>query len=98
MQGNLHQSQQSLLAITYSGDVIALNKGDTLLDFAYRIHSDVGNFAKSGFINDKPASLFSPIDEGDVIRVLLSDEKQVTSAWISQTKNTFTLKKIHESV
>lgn len=92
------KSENRLLALTYTGDIIALDEGATVLDFAYKVHSDLGNFAEKALVNGKHVPIFHPLKEGDVIRILLAEKKQVNSSWIPKIKNQLTLKKIHDAI
>jgi (p)ppGpp synthase/HD superfamily hydrolase len=63
MQEKLPHNHNSIFVITYTGDVLSLHAGANVLDFAYRVHSDVGNFAQNALINNQSTSLFSQISE-----------------------------------
>lgn len=55
---------------TTKGDVIELIKGATVIDFAYRIHTDVGNKAVGAFVNDKYVSIDYVLHNKDIVRVV----------------------------
>ncbi|MDP3975658.1 MAG: TGS domain-containing protein [bacterium] len=64
--------QDSVYCFTYTGDVLSLRKGVTILDFAHHIHSDLGRQAQSAYVNDRKESLDYRIQDGDHIQVLTS--------------------------
>ncbi len=59
----------SIYVYTPKGDVIELPKGSTPVDFAYKVHSDVGNYMVSAIVNDNIVSLDYKLKTGDIIKV-----------------------------
>lgn len=68
------------------GDQFTLPKGSVALDFAYAIHSEVGAKAVRVNINKQKSSLLSPLRNGDIIRVITSDEANYHCSWIDSVK------------
>jgi GTP pyrophosphokinase len=81
--------EHRLFVYTPKGDVIELPEGGTPIDFAYRIHSDVGNSMSGVRINGKMASYDSPIKNGDIIEIQRSDKSHPTRKWLLMCKTTF---------
>ena len=57
---------------TPKGDVIALPKGSTPIDFAYAVHTEVGHRTVGARVNGRLVPLDSPLDNGDVVEVITS--------------------------
>ncbi len=67
--------REMIYVFTPAGDVIDLPKGATPVDFAYRIHTDVGHSCVSAKVNDKLVPLNYQLENGQVIRVQTSKTK-----------------------
>ena len=55
---------------TTKGDVIELPKGSTPIDFAYRIHTDIGNTMAGALVNDKPVSNDYVLKSNDRVKII----------------------------
>lgn len=66
--------EDKIFVFTPKGDAIHLPKDASVIDFAYAIHSDVGNQAVSAEINGQKKPLFSLLKTGDTVRVIASAE------------------------
>ncbi|HPA25764.1 MAG TPA: RelA/SpoT family protein [bacterium] len=73
-----------IFVFTPKGDVIDLPEGATPVDFAYHIHSDIGNKCAGVKINDKIATLSTPLKNSDVIEIIIDKNRAGPSeAWLS---------------
>ena len=61
--------QSRIFVFTPKGDVIDLPEGATPIDFAYHIHTDVGDHCNSALVNDQIVSLDTELKNGDVVEV-----------------------------
>lgn len=74
-----------VFAFTPMGDVIDLPQGATPIDFAYRIHSDVGNRATGALINGRIAQLDTKLKNGDIIEMFTSKTGSPKMHWLNFT-------------
>ena len=72
---NINLFQKDIFVFTPKGEIIPLSKGDTALDFAYRIHSQVGNSAVGVKINGKAAGLGQTLETGDMVDIKTQKDK-----------------------
>lgn len=72
---NINLFQEDIFAFTPKGEIIPLSKGDTALDFAYRIHSQIGNSAVGVKINGKAAGMGQTLETGDMVEVKTQKDK-----------------------
>ncbi len=68
------------------GEAFTLPRGAVVLDFAYTVHSAVGNKAKSALVNKAKASLLSELQNGDIVKINMSDEIITRCSWIDAVK------------
>jgi guanosine-3',5'-bis(diphosphate) 3'-pyrophosphohydrolase len=68
---------------TPSGDVIPLSRGATAVDFAYRIHSQVGNHCAGVRINGRWAVLDSQLNNGDIVEILTKENSHPSLDWLN---------------
>jgi GTP pyrophosphokinase len=70
-----------VFCFTPKGRLIALPQGANPIDFAYAVHTTVGNTAVGCKINGHIASLVSPLQNGDEVEILRSDSQTPPAAW-----------------
>ena len=68
------------------GDVYTLPRGAVALDFAYAVHTDIGNRAKAAFINKQKSTLLTELKNGDIVRIELASEPILRCSWIDAVK------------
>ncbi|WVN41092.1 bifunctional (p)ppGpp synthetase/guanosine-3',5'-bis(diphosphate) 3'-pyrophosphohydrolase [beta proteobacterium MWH-UniP1] len=68
---------------TPKGAIKELPRGSTPVDFAYNVHTDIGNRCVSAEINHQPAGLDTPLRNGDVVHVQTSEEANPHPSWLS---------------
>jgi GTP pyrophosphokinase len=73
----------SVYVFTPKSTIIALPRGATALDFAYTIHTDIGDHAVSAKINHEPAPLKTELRNGDIVAIDVSDDAHPTPNWLS---------------
>lgn len=75
-----------IAVFTPKGDIVSLPEGSTALDFAYAVHSQVGDRAKSCHINGRPRPLLTKLQKGDMVRVDVVQENVLRCTWINAVK------------
>jgi guanosine-3',5'-bis(diphosphate) 3'-pyrophosphohydrolase len=75
--------QDQVFCFTPKGRLIALPRGATAIDFAYAVHTDVGNSAVGCKINGRIAPLISPLRNGDEVLITRSASRTPPAAWDS---------------
>ena len=72
-----------MYTFTPKGDVFAFPRGATPLDFAYRIHTDVGHRCVGARVNGKLVPLRTPLKNGDIVSVLTGANQSPSREWLN---------------
>ena len=75
--------QDRIFAFTPKGELFQLPKGSTPIDFAYAVHSKLGNEAVGAKINGRVVPLRTPIENGDQVQILKSKAQEPQPAWLN---------------
>lgn len=79
--------QNRIFVFTPQGDVIDLPEDSTPVDFAYHIHTDIGNKCVASRINDNIAQLDTKLKSGDMIEIIIDPKKKGPSRnWLKFVK------------
>ena len=76
----------SVYVFTPKSKIIALPRGATALDFAYNIHTDIGNQAIATRINHEPVPLRSELKNGDIIEIITSPGSRPMPNWLTYVR------------
>jgi GTP diphosphokinase / guanosine-3',5'-bis(diphosphate) 3'-diphosphatase len=71
-----------IVVFAANGNKITLPKGATAIDFAYEIHSDVGEKAKYALINDKLCSIKTVLKRGDRVKIGTDNDANPKADWL----------------
>ena len=82
----LQMFQENVFCFTPKGSVIKLPKDATPIDFAYAVHTKIGDTAIGCEINGKESELQSILRNGDIVKITTSKKKSPSLHWISITK------------
>ncbi len=86
IKGDIYNSE--LLVFTPKGKVISLIKGSTAIDFAYRIHTEIGNKCVGVRINGKIMPLTTVLETGNVVEIITSNQSKGPSwDWLKIVKS-----------
>lgn len=72
----------NIYVYTASGDLIELPKGSTIIDFAYKLHSEIGNHLKKAYINGKEVKIFHKLSNHDRIMLLHNEKAHPHKSWL----------------
>lgn len=75
-------SPGDIYVFTPKGKIILLPSGSTALDFAYYIHSDVGNKCAGAKINQKTSKLDTKLQNGDVVEIVTDPNVEPSDEWL----------------
>lgn len=75
--------QDRIFAFTPKGELIQLPKGATPIDFAYAVHTDLGDQAVGAKINGRVVPLRTPIANGDQVQILKSKAQEPQPQWLN---------------
>ena len=83
-----------IYVFTPKGDVIELPKGSTPVDFAYKIHSKVGDKMVGAIVNNHMVSLTYTLQENDIVKILTNPNAKPNKDWLGIAKTTQAKNKI----
>jgi len=87
-----------IFVLTPKGDVIDLPQGATPLDFAYHIHSEVGNRASGAKINGRMVSFARELRSGEMVEIVTQKNKKPSQEWLSLVKTSLAKNQIRRAL
>lgn len=87
-----------IFVFTPKGEVIDLPEGATPVDFAYHIHSDIGDRAVGARVNGKMSALSSELTNGDIVEILVQKNKKPSRDWLEFVKTSLARKHIRSAL
>ncbi len=87
-----------IFVFTPQGDVIDLPIESSPVDFAYAIHSEIGNSMSGAKINGKLVSLDTHLKNGDIVEIITDKKKRTNKKWIEYAKTTAAKKHIRSAL
>ncbi len=76
--------RKQIMVYTPRGDIVELPQGATPIDFAYFIHTEVGNHIQTAYVNEEPIPLSKPLRDGDRVRVVKSGWARPHRTWLDE--------------
>ncbi len=89
---------QRVFVFTPKGDVVDLPAGASPIDFAYAIHSDIGDRVFAAKVNGKLESLDSVLHNGDIVDIQTRKSAKPTKKWLDFAKTTLAKRHIRASL
>ena len=90
--------EDEVYVFTPKGDLLNFPKGATVLDFAYYIHSRIGNTCVGGKINGRAVSFRQELHSGDQIEILTQSNQKPRQEWINIVKTSKAKAKIRLAI
>ncbi len=84
IKNDLYSEDISIFSPT--GDPFTLPREAVVLDFAYAVHSEVGNKAFSALVNKEKVSLLSELKNGDIVKIITADDIITRCTWLDAVK------------
>jgi len=85
---------ERIFIFTPKGDVIDLPTGSSAIDFAYSIHTDIGNKMSGVKINGKLSPISTILKGGEIVEIITSKNARPNRKWLEHVKTTFAKKHI----
>ena len=82
----LHMFQENVFCFTPKGSIIKLPKDATPIDFAYAVHTKIGDTARACEINGIESQLQSVLRNGDIVNIITSKKVSPSLHWLPLTK------------
>jgi GTP pyrophosphokinase/guanosine-3',5'-bis(diphosphate) 3'-pyrophosphohydrolase len=76
----------SVYVFTPKSKILALPRGATPVDFAYAIHSDVGDHTVAARVNNEPVALRTELRSGDVVEIVTAPGARPNPAWLNYVR------------
>lgn len=86
----------NVYVFTPKGNVICLSNGATPIDFAFRIHTDVGEHLQGAKVNGTLVPLSTKLKTGDIVEVITNKNSQPNSEWMNIAHTNFAKNKIRK--
>jgi GTP diphosphokinase / guanosine-3',5'-bis(diphosphate) 3'-diphosphatase len=87
-----------IFALTPKGDVIDLPDGATPIDFAYHIHSEIGNRAAGAKVNSRLVSFDHKLASGDIVEIITQKNKKPSPEWLNLTRTSLAKSQIRKEL
>jgi GTP pyrophosphokinase len=90
--------QDEIVVFTPKGDPIILPEGSTPIDFAYDVHTGIGDHCLKAEVNKKLVSFDTKLKSGDIIRIITSNNAKPSRNWLSFVKTNKAKSKIRSKL
>jgi len=83
-----------IFIFTPKGDVVDLPEDSNPIDFAYSIHTDIGDHILGAKINGKMSQIFTKLKNGDIVEIITGKDSKPSSKWLEYIKTSVAKKNI----
>ena len=90
--------EERIFVFTPKGDVIDLPKESSVIDFAYAIHTDVGNHMAGVKVNGKFVAIHTVLKNGDRVEIETKKKAKPSYKWLEYCKTTIAKRRIHHAI
>lgn len=97
-QFKLDLYEDEVFVFSPKGDLFRFPKGATILDFAYHIHSKLGDTCVGGKVNGRSVSFRQPLHSGDTIEIMTSGTQKPKQEWLNVVKSSHARSKIRAAL
>jgi len=87
-----------MFVFTPKGDVVDLPVDSTPIDFAYAIHSDIGNHISAAKVNGKMVSIDTPLHNGNTVEIQTKSSSHPTEKWLGYSKTALAKRHIRSMI
>lgn len=87
-----------IFVLTPENEIIDLPDGSTPVDFAYRIHTDIGNQCIAAKVNNKIVPLEYQLRSGDIVEIIIQPNKKPSPRWLEFVKTSKAKEQIKEAI
>jgi GTP pyrophosphokinase len=93
-EGFIDIFKEKIYVLTPKGDVVELPANSTPLDFAYKIHTDLGNHFAGARVNQKFVPIDYKLQNGDVVEIIINKNRKPSPDWLNIVQSAHAKKKI----
>lgn len=87
-----------IFVFTPEGDVVDLPVGASTIDFAYAIHSDIGDHTSGSKVNNKLVGLDTKLNNGDIVEIVMNKSNKPTRKWLDYAKTSLARRRIRTAL
>lgn len=87
-----------IFVLTPKGDVVDLPENATPVDFAYHVHSEIGNRAAGAKVNSKMVPLDHALSSGDMVEIITQKNRRPSSEWLAFVKTALARSQIRHTL
>jgi guanosine-3',5'-bis(diphosphate) 3'-pyrophosphohydrolase len=91
---DLHEDE--VFVFTPKGEIVEIGKGATVLDYAFRIHTDVGLHARGAKVNGRMVPLRTELKSGDQIEIITDKKSKPSPIWLRIVKTASAKQKLRQ--